>query len=457
MRLTPLLVLLAACAAEDVEPLPECPADIVVLHDLTLSEHVPTVATLDVTIDGPADVRVTLTADGAPTVVPPVWEALDGPVSLPLYGLRPDTTYTARVVTDRGDSCGAAEIDVSTGSLPAYLPPTEVTEGDESGGYVLLGWIDTEDQENTGAMVLDPGGAIVWYWNAPRGVAANPTWDADGTDVLIRTEDRAAADDSAIYRISATGEVVSERAFAYAHHALGQAPGIDFAYLRAVSAEVDGETVTGDEIVEVAEDGTERVVWNAFACLPEVEPHAQWSTDTAPIPGIDWTHTNGLSYCAADDTWLISTYYLHEIHKIRRSDCSSVWSIDGDGELRAGGLLLSDSEAYFGPQHGPECTDFGLVLFDNGKGVVNASRALALDVYPEEGVATLRWSSPHPEGEHTPLLGDASLTTDGRVAVAWGILGEVSLHDAEGASTWRVHLDRSIIGKASWRESLYGP
>jgi hypothetical protein len=423
---------------------------------VTISPDIATIATLDLTVDGPADVTITLTADGAPDVEPPTFTGLDGAVSLPIYGLRPDSTYSARVVAETDEDCAEESVDIATGSLPASLPAVSlVTPGDSWGTYTLTGWIDNEDYNNTGALILDEGGVAVWFWIAPLGVAAHASWAIDGSDILVRSDDRTTPGQAAVYRVSMAGELIEQLTVPHAHHNLGQAPDLSFAYLRAVSREIDGEAVTGDEIVERSLDGTERVVWNAFDCLPGIVPHDAWAVETAPIPGRDWTHTNGLSYCAADDTWLISTYYLHEIHKIRRSDCSSAWVLDGDGSIGRG-YALADTED-FGPQHAAVCSDDGLVLFDNRHGDGEISRGLALDMDEATETATVRWSVPHPGGLQTGLLGATSLLPDGSTLFGWGAIGEITVSDATGAVEWRLGIDHTTIGSVDRREGLYGP
>jgi hypothetical protein len=457
VRVAPVALFAIACAAGDKDSAgdPACTGALLdtASFQVTFSPDIATVGTLALTVDGPADVTITLRADGAPDVTPPTWEGLDGPVELPLYGMRPDTTYTATVRAASGDTCEDADTPVVTGSLPAFLPATTLLDdGALGGGYALTGWIDNEAADNTGALIVDQGGAIVWAWVSPDGVAAHAIWATNSTDVLVRADDRAQPGNSRVYRVAMTGDVVEEHLLANGHHNLGLAPDISFAFLRAVSVEVDGEDVTGDEVVELGVDGTERVVWNAFDCMPEIEHHQAWNVDTAPIDGRDWTHTNGISYCAADDTWMLSFYYLREVHKVRRSDCSDVWMIDGDGSSGRGYAL---SEESFGPQHSPHCTDDGVVFFDNST-ADGISRGVALEIDTDTASATRRWAAPHPDDGQTSLLGGAEPTADGGALLSWGTLGELSVNDADGAIGWRVAVDHSTLGSVSRRSTLYG-
>jgi len=457
VRVAPVALLAIACAAGDKDSAsdPACTGALLdtASFQVSFSPDIATVGALSLTVDGPADVTVTLRAEGAPDVTPPTWSGLDGRVELPLYGMRPDTTYTATVRAVSGDTCEDATTPVVTGSLPASLPATTLLgDGALGGGYVLAGWIDNESADNSGALVLDAGGAIVWSWVSPGGVAAHAIWATDSTDILVRAEDRAEPGNSRVYRVALTGEIVEERLLPDAHHNLGLAPDILYAYVRAVSVDVDGEPVTGDEVVELGVDGTERVVWNAFDCLPAIEHHRLWDAETALIPGRDWTHTNGINYCAADDTWMLSFYHLGEVHKVRRTDCSDVWMVDGDGSSGRGYRLEGE---VFGPQHAAHCTDDGVVFFDNGTAEL-ISRGLALHIDTAAQTATRRWAAPHPDGAQTTLLEGADPSEDGGALFGWGGLGELSVNDADGTIGWRVAVDHSTLGSVSRRATLYG-
>lgn len=458
MRL--ILLLLAACRepVDNETAAPACDADLLdeAAIVVTVSDTIPTNVTLDLTTTAAADVTVTLDAEGAPTVAPPTWQALDGAASLPLYGMRPDTTYTARVIARSGDACEAVDVPVSTGSLPPHLPSTTLDiAGDRWGTYTLVGWLDPEDYYNTGAVILDEGGEIVWFFDTPLGTAVSTGWALGASgDVLLRAYGQGAGEQGAVFRVSMAGEIRETVPLTDGHHEIGHAPDLAFAYLRAVARDIDGETIVGDEIVEVSPDGTERVAWNAFDCLPEVEEHMSWGVETAPIAGIDWTHANGLSYCAADDTWLISLYYLREIHKIRRSDCTDVWMIDGDYSSGRGYTIPALTDG-FGPQHAPSCTDEGLVLVDNRIRTGDVTRGLALALDADTQTATSLWAVPHPDGSLTTLLGSTDPLPDGDTLIGWGGLGELSVNDPTGVIGWRVITD-ATLGSVNRREGLYG-
>ncbi|MFZ5480997.1 MAG: aryl-sulfate sulfotransferase [Myxococcota bacterium] len=449
-----LLALLAACHGAE-EPGDCGGAALVDALSVTVSESLPTVATLDLAVDGPADVTVTLEADGAPTVETTTWTDLDGDASLPLYGMRPDTTYTARVEAVAPGACQTEEIAVTTGSLPASLAePVVVVPGEAWGNWTLVSWIDNEDPGNTGALILDREGVVVWYWDMRAGaVSPNVTWDADSNELLARGDDFSSPETTTIYRIAMTGETVSETVVPYAHHELGQAPDIDFAVLQAVSQEADGELVAGDQIVEVAADGTQRVVWNAFDCMGTPEHHGAWDADTAPVEGRDWTHANGLTWCEEDDSWLVSFYWLNEVRRLRRGGCEEVWELDGDD----GGDFTLGEDAVFGPQHGPACTPDGVVLLDNHRFGGDETRALALDLDTDAMTADVRWSVQHPEQASTPLLGATVPLPDGSTVVGWGGIGDVGVVSADGELVWQVTLGNAIVGGVDRRESLYGP
>jgi hypothetical protein len=218
-----------------------------------------------------------------------------------------------------------------------------------------------------------------------------------------------------------------------AHHSLTQkVPGVAFATLVQETREVPGfaefcdvetNTVIGDTVVEVAEDGTITEVWNAF---DDWEPDCHNAMGIlTDVVGNDWTHINAIDYDAENDDWVLSFYWFGQLAVIDRATRAPVYRIgDFDG---------ADCRIELARQHGAEFTDVGLALFDNNH--APAARMLELETHPEAGMCRIDTEVAHPDGLRASTLGDVDVV-DGRWYTAWGDDGDVMVID-EGEIVWR--------------------
>jgi hypothetical protein len=233
-----------------------------------------------------------------------------------------------------------------------------------------------------------------------------------------------------------------------AHHAVAQlgVHGARFAYLAGTVREVDGEEVMGDRIVEVADDGTEREVWNAFDQLPVVRTDG-W--DTRTVTGeADWTHANGLYYDPDSDAYYLSTYFLGQVFKIDRATGATIWRLGGTDSDFA---FVDD--AGFAHQHAPEVHGDTLYVFDNG---APAARAVAYTLDTDAWTATKTWEWQTPEGSRVGVLGDVDELPDDQLLTAWGDLGQLAVVGRDGSLHWRLDTEPGVIlGKAQQIETLY--
>ncbi|MFZ5481650.1 MAG: hypothetical protein ACOZNI_33110 [Myxococcota bacterium] len=408
-------------------------------RDLSVSRDadVPTFATMSFTMAEPGDVTIHATASDSPEVAGPSGEGLEGEVTLPLRGMRPDSEYTVHVT----DAAGCeATAEVTTGALEGE--PVALDSGDEAGthvGFLVLGWLATGTGAG-GVTVLDREGGAVWHHGLEGGVSfAEPTPEEDGLLVLH---------EEGIETVDWTGAIGVEVAIEGAHGTATQdVSGVLAAALVQVTEEVPGtgaacgeetDEVVGETIVAVGTDGTVTEVWSSFD---------HWGVECGvfgPVSG--GAALASVDYDPGRDQWLVASY----------DEGDLVWIDRGTGEevFRVGASAKADCAV---PLEGPaaaEWTDRGVALLDTGGG-----RAIELEVDVDAGTCAI--VEEYAVGVST-TWGDVDVV-DGRWYTAWGDQGTVRVFE-DGAAIWEGDVDSAasdelggvIAMSIAWLPDLYG-
>jgi len=362
-----------------------------------------------------------------------------------LLGLTADTDVHFSVV---GATESSADAVTHTGPLPSDLPEFAVVspmDDAEMGPYILTSTITLTADEST-VQVLNLDGEPVWYWRPDVGVVSvRPMVDGTGVYFIAENpEDRSA---TTLQRVTWDGSV-SELALPYAHHDAIEGAAGGWVTLVTVFQDVDGERVAGDDIVEVSEDGSTRVVWDAFENLT-VERNSGW--DASSLDGAaDWTHANGITYDPGDDSYVVSLYFTESVVKVDRLSGGMAWQLGGshsDFTFEAGET--------FGPQHAPQVADGGLWLFDNSS-YSRGSRLVEYSLDAASWAASLTWAWVTPDMDWTPVLGDVERFDDGFVLSSWGIAGQVRAVSSDGEEAGELQLeDGQTVGQVSVLSGFY--
>ena len=354
--------------------------------------------------------------------------------SVLLLGMPPDEDIVAELVSEDGV---LAEATLHTGDLPGWVPELETT-GNFGAGYISAVSFPLGGDPPS-LVVIDGQGRVCGYRRfeeLSRDISGHPlAWalqqEPGAAWVLLSDTDSQRA-----VRIGFDGadDVVIE--LPGAHHDLLRLEDGALAYTRSDERVVDDRFVTGDQLVVRAPDGTERVVWDAFATLP-ITRHDGWDQFFA-IRG-DWTHANGIAWDPDAGRWAVSLYWLHQLVVIDDTDGSVVSVLDG-----------ATTPEPFGPQHAPNWTGAGWWMFDNnqpGRG----SRALLLG---PDGSRLDEWRPP--DGGFAPALGDVTPVADGRLLVSGGTLPDTWLVTPGEDDLVRIRWPLATsVGQQQWTESLY--
>jgi hypothetical protein len=360
-----------------------------------------------------------------------------------LLGLPTGETAHYRVVvsTEDGTLVYGEDHTVDVDEGPSTLPELDVMTPAAGawGDWTLTTFDRVGDTVEGGAMILDAAGNIVWYYLPGDGFVFSAELTPDGTTVVLLITNQSDPEDARVEFVALDGSSVEQFPTPRAHHALAIAPveGVRFAYIASVVEEWEGSPVVGDRIVEVADDGTEREVWNAFDHLLVIQ-HDQWENGFYP-DGADWTHANGLSYDADSDTYVVSLYYEDTVVDLARSTGDTVWQFG----FEATDFVFMD-DVGFAHQHAPELHGDTLYLFDNNVGGT-PSRLVEYQLDAAQHTARAVWEWTCPEGARVGVLGDVDVLPTGQVASAWGDMGQLAILDRDGSIAERIDVEAGVI------------
>jgi hypothetical protein len=490
-----LLWTLAACSNGSDSPPPAAvvPPQVVGLMSLVANPNpaVPLAALLSVTSDVPTQIEFTL-SDGVHTtnrLADATYRTEH--LNMPVLGLRPGREHSVRVLLrdETGQSVLASQVlSITTPALPALFPPITVTTSAPprmEPGVTLLSAIAA--RPGSWLIEVDAAGDVVWFLDCSRmplvsGAQLTGQPLPNGNLMMI-------VGNQLLMEIDMLGNTVTSwwaarRSAAPAgtipvdtdtfHHDMLVLPAGDAADFAVLSTEkralpnypvdvVDTSrtepmsNVVGDVIVEFRRDGA---VVRRHQLLDLIDPYRLsydslgnfWNTFYG-VPTRDWSHGNGISYDASDNSLLLSARHQDAVFKIDRASGQLLWIMGDEGRWRSpwNSLLLSPLGADFHwqyHQHAPTVeADGSIWLFDNGdnRAIPPAlvaspfhpySRALQLHVDGRMRTVQHDWSYGGPQGGtgpsfysfflcsayHLPETGNVLICDGGKVDPANGQL-----------------------------------
>lgn len=417
----------------------------------TFSEAVITVATVELSTWADATVHVEYGLDtgyGEVTPETPAGTAHE----LVLLGLKPETTWHYRVVaTVDGDVVAGDDHTLVVGKLPDGVPTFVVLEegpGERWGRYSLVSY-QLIDGQHAGVVVLDDDADVVWYWRIGGNQSVWTEVDDAGTVQMFAMHVEGDVPEQFVEVPLATlTETIT--AAPNGHHAVApDVPDAQFAYIAEDERTYQDETVVGDAIVEVLEDGSTREVWNAWDTLV-VEHHEGWDGIYQPDGKKDWTHANGLDYVPGEDAYYLSLYYLETVLKIDRATGDILWTLGGSHN----DFTWTEGEP-FGHVHAPERLPGGLAYFDNGADPSSAFVVTSIDEDARTIAQELVWTLP--DERSVTVQGEIDVLPDGSFFAAWGDAHRVTLVGADGTLQLEHACEElgTVLGQGQRLESLY--
>ncbi len=388
----------------------------------------PTLLHLSWSTDESVRSEVVTTVDDDPAVTTVVSPTPSTSHDVDLYPLPAGTTVDVilRDLDADGVEVGSSALSIDIPDAPSDVPTvTEIQFPDAPPTpYLLIATAGIGNGQG-GAMVVDWHGRPVWWTPQAPGPAGYARPRADGGGIFMPTSllPEGATLFGAVASIDWDGTTTLWPA-PVVHHDVIELPDGRVGVAGSVTQEVDGEVISGEQVMIVGPDGPEDVVWNSFDHYPVVR-NSCW--DLMQMPDAkDWVHANGLDYDGATDTWLVSLYCQQSVLAIDGATGETVWGAGGEfGDL----TLVGDPG--FGPQHAPRWVDGGFEVFDNGMDPQHGSRVATFTVDAAAGTATYRSEWRPPDGSYTGVLGESNDYGDGQL-VSVGFDGGVFWHDADG-------------------------
>lgn len=361
-----------------------------------------------------------------------------------LLGLTADTPCYYRAVTENGSSSMASEIgSIRTGSLPVGMPPLTPTGAGQQ-GFIVVPVIGTK----TSVVVVNPQGEIVWYHTDNRQLDFyRARLSVDGKSLLYNAArvSGSPSEASELVRVALDGSTSSSIPVPYLAHDFVEHPDRTLAAIVFDEREVDGATVRGNGIVEVAPDGTQRTVWTTWDCF-----------DPTAIPGDDpeqgWTFANALDYDATDDVYYVGMRNLSTIARVNRQTRACEWVLG----LGVSTFSFAQGSARFLHQHQFQVRGDHILVMDNDGAGGHQSRVSEYQLDAEKRVATQVWSYIANPSVYTFVLGEPQRFDDGTTFINWGAAGQMERLDAAGSSIWQLNTGAGyVFGFHTLADTLY--
>jgi len=406
-----------------------------------VSEHVKMVVTVTWTTDVPSTGFVEFGEGEELNLSTPVETEPATEHEAILLGLPADTAGSFRIVAEADGAVAESPVEsVATGPLPPELPNPGV-EGEGHSGYMavpLLGAV-------SGVTILDAGGRIVWYHLYEGDLDLfRARLSHDGRSVLFNAADVSdePSEHTEIVRVSLDGSEISGVGVPWLAHDFVALPAGTLTAIALAIRDIDGEEIRGDELIEVAPDGTQSSIWSTFDC---------W--DPAEVVGTDpesgWTWTNAIDYDAQDDVYHVGIRNLSSIVEIDRGTGECIWALGGS----AGTLDMGPGSTSFLHQHQFQVLDDSVLVFDNDGGAGLASRAIEYGIDLSAGTADEVWSYTADPPIYSFVLGDVNRFDDGDTLITWSVLGQIDRITEAGESVWRLN---TSMGYALGFNTVYG-
>jgi hypothetical protein len=356
-----------------------------------------------------------------------------------LLGMKTQRMYNYKItVMGSGGTalCESPNYMIMTGSLPTglmkpTLAPTTATG--LSGGFLITALYQGTPVT---AFILDADGDYVWAYGGVGSALTGARMSYDGQYMWINN---ANVPDSAavVHRVSMDGlqDDNYSSAFAKMNHQMAILPDETVAYYAYGANGCDD--VKEFKPSGAAPGGTGRTVVNSKTAL-----------------GISDTmcHLNNIQYWKDDDTLTFSNLQSSQIAKVKRSDGSKVWVLNGSTATITG-------VTWTGGNHGIHLLGLDhLLIFNNNNGGTGGSivREYMLNLTAKSG--TQIWSYTASPAQNNQVMGDIQRLPNGNTIVCYSTRGIIDEVNAQGMLLQRMTAaGTGNFGYIEKRPTLYGP
>jgi hypothetical protein len=411
---------------------------------LEQSEAIPTVFTAEWSVDLEAidAAWFELGRDGVVERTLPVDPAGGPAFETVLYGMKPVSEYGVRAVVEvDGERHESELLTVSTGQVPAELPDLELERAGDLTWQGLL--VSSVISMPPAAVMLDEDGDYVW-WYVLEGVdsVGRARLSHDGRSVLMLDINLQGDVPGSLYRVGLDGEGLEVVPTMDAHHDFVELPDGTITYLSYDPRQIDGVEVPGDRVVELAPDGSSRVLWDAWE-----EPDLEYAASDAYM-GRMWPHANAIDWVPDQDAYQFSMLSLDAIWQLDRASGAVDWRLGGE---LSDFTLVDEGTDFFEHQHQFQWLDGSMLVFVNGPMQMGVSRVVEYAISHQTGGAFEAWEHESERGLSSMVLGDVHRFDSGNTLITWSYAGVIEEVDSQGEPWWTLSASAGgAFGYTTW-------
>jgi len=350
-----------------------------------------------------------------------------------LLGMKTQRMYNYKItVMGSGGTalCESPNYMIMTGSLPTglmkpTLSPTTATG--LSGGFLITALYQGTPVT---AFILDADGDYVWAYGGVGSALTGARMSYDGQYMWINNAN-VPSGTARVHRLSMDGMVDNDYSsqFTGMNHQMAILPDETVAFYAYGSNGCD-------DIKERSPSGTVKTVINSKTALK--------ISDTM-------CHCNNIQYSKEDDSLVFSNLQSSQIAKVKRSDGSVTWIMNGSTATITG-------VTWTGGEHGLHLLDTNRLLIFNNNNNSASQGSIVFEVMINGNTATKGWSYQASPAVANMVMGDIQRMANGNTVVGYstrGVLHEVSSSGTK-LQTWTWAAGQSF-GYLEKRPTLYGP
>jgi hypothetical protein len=413
-------------------------------------------AVMTATVRDADKVRISYQAQGSTATSSTPDVAISGPetITLPVFGLRPETSYSMWVtaLTTGGRTTDSPQLSLRTGSLPSYFPVFSVERpGNPQPGYTMVAWTGTNIggttpdlfNDQNAALIVDQDGQVAWYKEFPGHIVLD--WQRQPDDNYTAAVDQANPWTTESYRqFDKLGNELRTWTIGgdlsiddHELRVLANGDALLFA-TNARTMDLSGiggqpqALVLGNLLIRMNSNNQFVFQWDSFDHLPAIDDLDPQIDPTGDI--VDWTHGNAIDV-TADGNYLMSFRNISQVVKIDSRSGAVLWKLGGsDGNF----TFLDDPLQGFSLQHGiRELANGNLLLFDNGASHdPPQSRAVEYQLDLNARTARMVWQYDANPALFAFAMGFAQRLQNGNTLVTYGILPYVHEVNRAGELQW---------------------
>jgi len=400
----------------------------------TMSTKIPTVATItwSTTLAGATSAKIDFGLTTSYGMTAPVATVAASNKTL-LLGMKTSKMYNYKITAMAGGmSCESQNYTLMTGALASglmkpTLSPTTATG--LSGGFLITGQYVQGAGAGATAYILDGDGDYVWWYGIGYDVTG-ARMSYDGNYMWINSAN-VPSGTAHVRRVTMDGMTENnyDSQFTGLNHQLAVLPDETVAFY-AYGAN------GCDDIKERSPSGTVKTVINSKTALK--------ISDTM-------CHCNNIQYSKEDDSLVFSNLQSSQIAKVKRSDGSVTWIMNGSTATITG-------VTWTGGEHGLHLFEPNKILIFNNNNNSASQGSIVFEVMINGNTATKGWSYTASPAVANMVMGDIQRMANGNTIIGYstrGVLHEVSSSGAK-LQTWSFAAGQSF-GYIEKRPTLYGP